>query len=151
VTRALVVAIGALVACACAGGHGSAGAGGALLLTGAGDGARSRGEASVSVTNRRFGGVVAWRSFDRERDGLVTAGVLFEAAAARPRLVLSLHGDVGWDLDRGAPLVGGGLRTVLAVWGPFGVASDAGAYLIVDGVDSTRLQLQTSATLVLCW
>jgi hypothetical protein len=37
---------------------------------------------------------------------------------------------------------------VIAIVGPLGVALDTGAYLVVDGVDNTRLQLATGAALV---
>jgi hypothetical protein len=45
-------------------------------------------------------------------------------------------------------MVGGGLRTVIAIVGPLGVALDTGGYLVIDGVDNTRLQLATGASLV---
>jgi hypothetical protein len=131
--------------------RGSLSAGGSLLLTGdAGD--RQRAEVELDVEPRsRFGGVIAWRGFDRTHDGLVTAGIAYEAAAARPRLVIDLHGDAGLDLDLHAPVLGGGIRTVLAVIGPVGVALDAGAYLVIDGVDHTRLQIATGAALAVAW
>src|SRR5436305_15260113 len=83
--------------------HGSLAAGGALLLTGD-DGSRQRAELELDVEpESRFGALVAWRGFDQDRHGLVTAGVMYEGAAARPRLVLDLHADVGADLDLHAP------------------------------------------------
>ncbi|HEY1553663.1 MAG TPA: hypothetical protein VGF94_02455 [Kofleriaceae bacterium] len=131
--------------------RGSVSAGGTLLLTGdAGD--RQRGEVELDVEPwSRFGGAIAWRGFDGTHDGLVTAGIAYEAAASRPRLVLDLHGDIGLDLDERAPVVGGGVRTVLAVIGPVGVALDTGAYLVIDGVDHTRLQIATGAALAVAW
>lgn len=134
-----------------AAGHGSVGAGGVLVLTGGG-GDRVRGEVAAELkVAGRYGVVAAWRAFDAERRGLVMAGVVYEAAAARPRLVIDLHADAGVDLDARAPLVGGGIRTTLAIAGPLGVALDAGAYLVIDGVDDSRLQLQSSTLLVVRW
>ena len=98
---------------------------------------------------------LAWRAIEpRENDhhdGLVMAGILYEGAAARPRLVLDLHGDVGIDLDAKRPLVGGGIRTTLTVIGPIGVVLDSGAYLVIDGIDDTRLQLMGSTLVVGRW
>jgi hypothetical protein len=131
--------------------HGSVGAGGALLLTGdLGDRARLEASADVKLGGR-FGALAAWRAFDDHHRGLVAAGLVFEAGAARPRLVLDLHADLGADLDARAPLAGGGIRTTLAIVGPLGVVLDSGAYLVIDGLDDTRLQLQSSASLAARW
>lgn len=130
--------------------HGSASAGGTLLLTGSG-GDRQRAEVELDAELGRLGGLVAWRGFDGAHAGLVTAGVSYEAAAARPRLVLDLHGDAGADLDLRAPAIGGGVRTLLELVGPLGVALDAGAYVVIDGVDHTRLQLAAGAALAAVW
>ncbi len=132
--------------------HGSAGLGGALLWTGDG-GDRLRLDAAISVqVGRRFGVLAAWRAFDDdEHRGLVTAGLTFEAAAARPRLVLDLHASLGADLDAVAPVAGGGVRTTLRIAGPLGVVLDSGAYLVIDGIEGTRLQLQSSALAAVRW
>lgn len=131
--------------------HGSIGGGASLLLTGHGDD-RLRYELELDFKPAsRFGGLVAWRGFDDEHDGLLLAGVVYEAGAARPRLVLDLHGDVGADLDARAPVVGGGVRTTLAIWSVIGLAFDAGGYLVIDGVDDTRLVISTSTSLVIRW
>ena len=128
--------------------HGSVGGGTALLLTGD-NGDRNRFELEADIEpHSRWGGLVAWRAFDDNHHGIVAAGVIYEAGAARPRLVLDFHGDVGFDLDQRAPMVGGGLRAVIALVKPIGIALDTGGYLVIDGVDSTRLQLQTGAALV---
>jgi hypothetical protein len=129
--------------------HGSAGAGATLLLTGDG-GDRARFEIELDVEPAsRFGGLVAW--FDEHHHGLLLASVMYEAGAARPRLVVDLHGDIGADLDQTAPAIGGGVRTTLMVWGPLGVGLDTGAYVVVDGVDATRLVLGSSASVVVRW
>lgn len=131
--------------------HGSIGAGGALLLTG-GRGDRGRLDAAIDLTlGGRFGALAAWRAFDDAHRGLLTAGLVFEAAAARPRLVLDLYAVLGADLDAAAPVAGGGLRTTLAVAGPVGVVLDTGGHLVIDGMADTRLQLQTSALLAVRW
>jgi hypothetical protein len=128
--------------------HGSVGGGTTLLLTGD-QGDRNRFELQADVEPAsRWGALLAWRAFDDTHKGIVGAGVVYEAGAARPRLVVDFHGDAGVDLDHTAPMVGGGLRAVIAVVGPLGVALDTGAYLVIDGVEDTRLQLATGASLV---
>ena len=128
--------------------HGSFGFGGTFLTTGD-DGDRGRLELELDVEPySRFGGLVALRAFDEHHRGLLMAGLVFEAAAARPRLVIDLHGDAGADLDRRAPLVGGGIRTTLTISGPLAVALDSGGYLVIDGVDGTRFVLSTCVALV---
>jgi hypothetical protein len=131
--------------------RGSFSAGGTLLVTGA-DHDPLRGEVELDVEPRSvFGAFVAWRGFDRGHRGLVTGGLAYEAAAARPRLVLDLHADAGADLDLRAPAFGGGVRSIIGIVGPLGVAFDTGAYLVIDGVAHTRLQLATGAALAAVW
>lgn len=131
--------------------HGSVGAGGALVLSGD-RGDRTRADVAFDLTLRgRFGVIAAWRGFDDARRGLVMAGVAYEAAASRPRLVLDFHAAAGADLDARVPLVGGGLRTTVALIGPVGVVLDMGAYLVLDGIDDSRLQLQSALLAVARW
>jgi hypothetical protein len=131
--------------------HGSASAGGALLATGA-EGDHMRAELELDVEpDSRFGGLVALRAFDEDHRGLICAGLIYEAGAARPTLAIDFHADLGADLDQRAPLVGGGLRTVLGLYGPLGVALDSGAYLVIDGLDHTRLVLSLGAGLAARW
>jgi hypothetical protein len=131
--------------------HGSVGAGGTLLTTGS-QGDRFRLDVAVDLKPRsRYGVLLAWRAFDEDHRGLVTAGIVFEGAAARPRLVLDLHADVGADLDQGAPVVGGGIRTTIGIIGPLGVVYDGGAYVILDGVDDSRFQLMSTLLIVARW
>jgi hypothetical protein len=131
--------------------HGSIGAGGPLLLT-AHDDNRLRAELELDVEpGSRYGGLVAWRGFDEKAHGMLLGGLLYEAGAARPLLVVDLHADVGADLDQYAPVIGGGVRTVLTIWGPLGVALDGGAYLVIDGVDDTRLRIMGSTSIVVRW
>jgi hypothetical protein len=128
--------------------HGSIGGGSALLLTGDG-GDRQRFELEADLEPySRWGGLVAWRHFNGSHSGIVAAGFVYEAGAARPRLVIDFHGDVGFDLDQHAPMVGGGLRTVITIVGPLGIALDTGGYLVIDGVDHTRLAIAAGAALV---
>lgn len=127
--------------------HGSVAAGGSLLLTGD-RGDATRADLAVDLKPRsRFGGLLAWRAFDADHRGLLTAGILFEAAAARPRLILDLHASLGADLDNKRPLAGGGLRTTLTIIAPLALQLDTGGMLVLDGVSGTRLQLYTSALL----
>ena len=128
--------------------RGSAGAGGALVLVGE-QGDRQRAEVVVDLKPRsRYGGIAGWRAFDEERKGLVTGGLVYEAGAARPRLVLDLIVELGADLDQRAPLAGGGIRSTLTIIGPLGIALSTNAYLVIDGVEDSRLHLQSSALLV---
>ncbi|HSD89301.1 MAG TPA: hypothetical protein VLB44_17350 [Kofleriaceae bacterium] len=132
--------------------HGGIGGGTSFLLTGA-EGDRNRFELEVDIEppRSRFGGLLAWRAFDDKHHGLLTGGLVYEAGAARPLLVVDLHADAGVDLDHEAPLAGGGIRTTLTVWKMIGIGLDGGAYLVIDGVDNTRLVLATSAALVVRW
>lgn len=149
-----------MIAIACAGAgdahaerpvHGSIGAGSSLLLT-AHDDNRMRFELELDLEPKsRYGGFVAWRAFDDVHRGMLLGGLVYEAGAARPRLVVDLHADVGADLDQRAPVIGGGIRTTLTLWGPLGIALDSGAYLVIDGVDDTRLRLLGSTSLVARW
>lgn len=130
--------------------HGSAGLGGTVVYTGE-RGDRWRFEATLDLKIRsRYGVVLGWRAFDDRHRGLVTAGLAFEAAAARPRLAIDLHADAGADLDTRAPLLGAGLRTTIGIVGPLGVVLDGGGYLVIDGAD-TRLQLQGSLLAAARW
>jgi hypothetical protein len=131
--------------------HDSAGAGASFLVTGDG-GDRARFDVELDLEpSSRFGGLVALRGFDADHHGLACAGLIYEAGAARPRLVLDLHADAGVDLDQRAPLAGGGIRTTITAYGPLGVALDSGAYLVIDGVERTRLVLSAGAALVARW
>lgn len=131
--------------------HGSVGGGSALLVTGHDDN-RFRFELELDIEPAsRYGGFVAWRGFDDEHRGMLLGGLVYEAGAARPRLVLDLHADAGADLDQRAPVAGGGIRTTLTLIGPLGLALDSGAYLVIDGVDDTRLRLMGSTSIVARW
>lgn len=131
--------------------HGSVGGGGSFLLTGDG-GDRNRFELELDIEPAsRFGGMLAWRAFDADHHGLLLGGLVYEAGAARPRLVVDLHGDAGVDLDVWAPVIGGGVRTTLTIWKLLGVALDSGGYLVVDGIDDTRFVIATSASAVIRW
>ena len=127
--------------------HGSIAAGGALVVTGS-DGDRWRNELSFDIKPRsRYGAIVSWRAFDRgsigdgEHDGMLTAGLVYEAGAARPRLVLDLVAEAGWDLDQSAPLAGAAIRNTIGVIGPLAVVLHSSLYIVIDGED-TRVQLQ---------
>jgi hypothetical protein len=131
--------------------HGSLGGGSALLVTAADD-KHLRYELELDVEPRsHYGALVAWRGFDGSHDGMVLGGVVLEGGAARPRLVVDLHADAGADLDARAPVAGGGIRTTLTLWRVLGLAFDGGAYLLIDGVDNTRLRVMGSTSAVLRW
>ncbi len=131
--------------------HGSVGAGGSLIVTGS-QGDRWRLDLAVDFKPRsRYGVLLAWRAFDADHRGLVTAGLSFEAGAARPRLVIDLHADVGVDLEQRAPVIGGGFRPTLGLIGPLGLVYDGGAYIVLDGLDDSRFQLMSTLLLVARW
>lgn len=135
--------------------HGSAGVGGSLLLAGA-QGDRQRLDLAVDLKPAsRYGVSLAWRAIEPRdtdhHDGLLLAGLIYEGAASRPRLVLDLHADVGIDLDQRRPVIGAGIRPTLTVIGPLGLVFDTGLYLVLDDLDHARLQLSSSTLLALRW
>jgi len=134
--------------------HGSAGVGTAFLVTGD-NGDRNRFDAEVDVEpGGRFGHyglLVALRGFDDNHAGLLGAGLVFEAAAARPRLVLDLHADAGADLDARRPFAGGGVRTLLGIVGPLALAFDVTACVVIAGSQDTRLVFAGDTQVVLRW
>lgn len=131
--------------------HGSIGAGPSLALTGA-EGDRLRYDVALDIKpSGRYGLTVGWRQFDTERRGLLVAGVVYEGGAARPRFVLDLHAGAGVDLAIPAPLVAGGIRPTLAIVGPLALVFDLSAYVILDGVDNSRLQIASSTLVAFTW
>ncbi len=136
--------------------HGSVGGGGSFVVAGA-QGDRHRLDVAIDLKPAsRYGLSLAWRGIepkdiDHHHDGLLIAGLVYEGAAARPRLVLDLHADVGVDLDARRPLFGGGIRPTLMIYGPLGLVFDTGVYVIVDGIDGTRVQLMSSTLLAVRW
>jgi hypothetical protein len=131
--------------------HGSVGVGSSLALTG-GAGDRFRFDIAIDFKPQsRYGLTVGWRQFDADHRGLLVAGIVYEGAAARPRLVLDLHAGAGVDLARPAPLVAAGIRPTLAVVGPLALVFDLTAYVILDGVDDSRFQLASSTLLAIKW
>jgi hypothetical protein len=131
--------------------HGSVGAGGSLLVTGhGGDKARFNLQLDVKPSSR-YGAMLAWRSFDGDHRGAITGGLVFEAGSARPTLVLDLHGYAGFDLDQTRPLLGAGIRTTFVPLGPVGIALDSGSYLVIDGIDDSRLVLASALLIVGSW
>ena len=138
----------------------SIGGGTSFLLTGEEDAGRQRLDGHLDLMPGgawgRFGVMGAIRQVPFEpfaSDALVTLGVKYEAAAARPRLVLSLHADLGATLSPGAPATGGGIETHFWIWpkklGPLALVSDITAHLVVDGTDHTRLVIAAATRLSL--
>jgi len=137
--------------------HGSIGGGGALVWVGE-DGDHFRNDLAFDLKWRsRYGGLVAWHAFDAaslgdgDHKGFLTAGLVYEGGAARPRLVLDLSVEAGFDLDQKAPVVGGGIRPTITIIGPVGVVLHTGAYLVIDGVDDSRLHIQSNMLFVARW
>lgn len=132
--------------------HGSISIGGSLLATGQARGSHLRAEVEVDLEPfSRYGALVALRAADADHRGLLCAGLLYEGAAARPKLVLSLHVELGADLDQHAPVVGGGVRAILFLVGPLAVSFDGGTYVVIDGVDHSRLVLSSAASVAAAW
>ena len=134
--------------------HGSAGVGTSFLVTGdLGDRNRFDAEVDLEPGGRfgHYGMLVALRGFDDHHAGLLVGGLMFEAAAARPRLVLDLHADAGADLDTHRPLAGGGVRTLLGIIGPLAIGFDVTACVVIAGAQDTRLVFAGDSLLVLRW
>lgn len=121
--------------------HAAAGVGGSLLLSGdGGDATRFDAAISFQFPRSRFGVVAAGRAFDdNPRDALVTAGVEYQAAASRPRLVLTLYADIGLETAGTHAVAGFGTRTVFRIIGPLAVIADTGFHFVLDGLDDTTL------------
>jgi len=129
--------------------HGSIGVGGHLSLTGPAE----RGGEAVAVVYPgasfgRYGMRLAARAFDPDGidAGMVTTGIIYEAAAARPRLAMALHADLGVALPDARAVTGAGVETVLWIVGPFAIGLDSTAHLVWDGLD-TELILSGTGTL----
>jgi hypothetical protein len=77
------------------------------------------------------------------------------AAASRPRLVLSLHADVGATISDYDPVVGGGIETHFWIWpkrlGPLALVLDTTAHLVIDGAEDTRLVLAGATRLAIAF
>ncbi len=129
--------------------HATAGAGSSIAITGA-EGDHLRYDIAIDLKPKsRYGVTAGYRQFDGDHRGLLVGGLVYEGAAARPRLVLDLHVDAGVDLAHPAPLVGAGARATLSVVAPLAIVFDLSAYVIIDGIDHSRFQLTSSALLAL--
>lgn len=99
----------------------------------------------------RLGARLEARTLDEDLEdgidgGLLLGGVVYEAAAARPRLAIDLHGDAGVAYPDARLAVGGGGTTQLWLAGPLAVGLDSSAHLVLDGVDGTELILAGALT-----
>lgn len=124
--------------------HGGLGVGGSAFITG--------GESSGSLIDVELypGGVfgayglrVEARGFGQIAPESVLAGLTYEAAIARPRLVLALFAVAGLSFDT-QPMISTGVQTQLAVIGPLALGLEANAILIVDGTADTALFVGSS-------
>jgi hypothetical protein len=123
-----------------------AGAGGLAALNGPADwGPAAQAELYPGGRFGRFGGRVEIRGFEAAAVSWITAGITYEAAAARPRLQLALHGGAGAAEGR-RPVLGGGVHTQLWIVGPLWIGFDSGAWVVIDGIDTT-LALTSSVTI----
>jgi hypothetical protein len=119
--------------------HGAAGAGVFVGVTGrarAGLAAEAQvypGRWPGQVLGGHFGLGVRYRGWDGLSSGLVAGGLVYQAGATRPHFVLEVHGDVGVAYGPTEPLLGGGVRVQLGVWGPVAVAVAADVYYWFDG------------------
>jgi hypothetical protein len=119
--------------------HWIVGAGGFVGLTGP---ARYGLAAEAQVFPARWPGAVLgeqiglglrYRGHDGLARGLVAAGLVYEAGATRPHIAIELHGDVGATYGPARPLLGGGARIQLGLWGPVALAAHADIYYWLDG------------------
>jgi hypothetical protein len=134
---------------------GSLGVTGDLTLSGP----RPRQRFGVDATlylNQRVGLYAAARQVTVEPladAGHITFGLAYRAAAARPRLELVLHGDVGaaWRADGWVPASGAGVTTFL--WPltkvPVAITTGSHGYVILDGVDDTHFAFSLGLGLAL--
>lgn len=83
-------------------------------------------------------------------EGMLTAGVAFEAAAARPLLSMGLHGELGYDTATSLPVAGGGMRAQLMPLPPLSLAMNMTGHFFVDGI-RTRLALGVALTIGIAW
>ncbi len=117
--------------------HWSVGAGGFYGITGpATSGPSLSADLYPGGLFGRVGVRAEYRGLDQLSASLVMVGITYEAAVARPKLSLALHGDAGLAWPNAQPVVGGGLHTQLWLWGPLAVGYDSTAYLFYDGIDS---------------
>lgn len=84
----------------------------------------------------RIGFGLYYRGDRRFQRGSLLAGAVYEAGAARPGLVMTLHAAAGYDAAHSLPVVGVGWRILLGVAGPLVVSSNLTAQLFLDGVQS---------------
>jgi hypothetical protein len=131
--------------------HASVGGGTYLGLTGAGWGPIGVAELYPAGRFGRLGVRGELRGYEGADAGQVTAGVVYEAAASRPRLQLAVYADAGvtWGDDYD-PVAGGGVETHLWVWGPIAIATTGGLSLRIDGTDSV-LSITGTGELRLAW
>ena len=96
----------------------------------------------------RIGGIALLQTSQRGGRGLAALGVIYEAAASRPRLWLELHAELGACWDDARVSGGGGVITHLALWGLVGMVVDTGLRAVYAGTD-TEVVLSTTLLLVI--
>jgi hypothetical protein len=125
--------------------HGGIGAGGYVALLGpVSNGLAAAAELSPGGAFGRLGARVEGRTLDDDLGdgidgGLLLGGLVYEAAAARPRLAISLHGEAGAAVPDPHLAVGGGVETTLWIVGPLAVGLDSTVHVVLRGVDSELL------------
>lgn len=131
--------------------HLALGAGGSFLLTGSEGLGRARLDAHLDVLPGgpfgRHGLTAALRHVTPDGEhALATLGVLFEAAAARPRLVITLHADLGTRVREPAAVLGGGIQTHLRLLPrvPLALVLDTTAHLVTRTPRDTHLALASA-------
>jgi len=130
--------------------HGAIGAGGYSGLTGPRWGGLAGAAYFPAGRWGRFGVRAEARGHEGVDRGHAVLGVAYEAAASRPRIVLSLHADAGATFPDPVPVLAGGATTQIWLFGPLALALDTAAILFVDGTD-TVLGLGTGAALQVAW
>ncbi len=125
--------------------HAGIGAGGFVALLGpVSNGLTASADISPGGAFGRLGGRIAALTLDDDLGdgvdgGLLLGGVVYEAAAARPRLAIALHGEAGAAVPDPHLALGGGVETTLWIVGPLAVGLDSTVHLVLRGVDSELL------------
>lgn len=125
--------------------HAGIGAGGFVAVLGpVSSGLAASADLSPGGGFGRLGARLAARTLDDDLAdgidaGLLLGGMVYEAAAARPRLAIALHGEIGAAVPDAHLAVGGGVETTLWIVGPLAVGLDSTAHVVLRGVDSELL------------
>lgn len=138
---ALVAVVGAALGprAAVAEPHGAVIVGSELALSGGGPTPRAQ-AAAIAYLGRRHGAYASVERVALDGDrGLATVGVAYRAAAARPRLELVLHADLGVAWPRAAAAGGGVLAFLWPTRLPVALVGGVRAHALIDEPTEARI------------